>query len=410
MEGKFCRNLDAAGLAQKGGEVLSHVRISPVRDDLRTGHIIAGGADLLLACDMVSAVGKTSYETLHAERTRAVINTENTPVADFVINNEINLSHEEVNSVLMEATQADSQYFVSATSLALTLLGDEIATNVLMLGFAWQKGLIPVGLEAIERAITLNGVAIEMNLQAFAYGRLAAHDSKKLAELLRSILGGSTPEMNENVDGLDRIIAKRIAYLEDYQNLAYAERYKSVLDRIIKVENETMGGATTLSKVVAQSYHKVLAYKDEYEVARLYTNGDFIKELKAQFSGNYKVKFHMAPPILAGTDQATGRPKKRTFGPWMLRALSLLARFKYLRGTAFDIFGYHHDRKAERALIKSYEADVRFVVQSLTADNYELCVELLSLPLAIKGYGPVKAANIETAKASHHILMTRLSL
>jgi indolepyruvate ferredoxin oxidoreductase len=292
----------------------------------------------------------------------------------------------------------------------LTLLGDEIATNVLMLGFAWQKGLIPVGLEAIERAITLNGVAIEMNLQAFAYGRLAVHDSKKLAELLRSILGDSTPETNESVDGLDRIIAKRIAYLEDYQNLAYAERYKSVLDRIIKVENETMGRATTLSKVVAQSYHKVLAYKDEYEVARLYTNGDFIKELKAQFSGNYKVKFHMAPPILAGTDQATGRPKKRTFGPWMLRALSLLARFKYLRGTAFDIFGYHHDRKAERALIKSYETDVRFVVQNLTADNYELCVELLSLPLAIKGYGLVKAANIETAKASHHILMTRLSL
>jgi len=410
MEGKFCRNLDAAGLAQKGGEVLSHVRISPVRDDLRTGHIITGGADLLLACDMISAAGKTSYETLHAERTRAVINTENTPIADFVINNEINLNHEQVNSVLVEATKADSQYFISATSLAMTLLGDEIATNVLMLGFAWQKGLIPVGLEAIERAITLNGVAIEMNLQAFAYGRLAVHDSKKLAELLRSILGDSNPKKSESVDGLGRIIEKRIAYLEDYQNLAYAERYKSVLDRVIKIENETMGGATTLSKVVAQSYHKVLAYKDEYEVARLYTNGDFINELKAQFSGNYKVKFHMAPPILSGTDQATGRPKKCTFGPWMFRALSLLAHFKYLRGTALDIFSYHHDRKADRALILSYETDVRFVVQSLTADNYELCVELLSLPLAIKGYGPVKVANIEIAKVSHNVLMSQLSL
>jgi indolepyruvate ferredoxin oxidoreductase len=410
MEGKFCRNLDDAGLAQKGGEVLSHVRISPVRDDLRTGHIIAGGADLLLACDMVSAVGKTSYETLHAERTRAVINIENTPVADFVINNEINLNHEQVSSTLMEATQADSQYFVSATSLALTLLGDEIATNVLMLGFAWQKGLIPVGLEAIERAITLNGVAIEMNLQAFAYGRLAVHDAKKLAELLRSISGDDEHVTDESTVELDQIIAKRIAYLEDYQNRAYAERYKSLLDRVIKVENETMGGAASLSKAVTQSYHKVLAYKDEYEVARLYTNGAFIKELKAQFTGNYKIKFHLVPPILSGTDLATGRPKKRSFGPWMLRALSLLARLKYLRGTAFDIFGYHHDRKAERALIKSYEMDVGFVIKRLTADNYELCVELLSLPLAIKGYGPVKAANIEKAKASHNDLMAQLSL
>jgi indolepyruvate ferredoxin oxidoreductase len=410
MEGKFCRNLDAAGLAQKGGEVLSHVRISPVRDDLRTGHIIAGGADLLLACDMVSAVGKTSYETLHAERTRAVINTENTPVADFVINNEINLSHEQVSNVLMEATQVGSQHFVSATSLAMTLLGDEIATNVLMLGFAWQKGLIPVGLEAIERAITLNGVAIEMNLQAFAYGRLAVHDPKKLAELMRSILGDDTPETNETVDGLEQMIAKRVSYLEDYQNTAYAQRYQHLLDRVIKVENETMSAAQSLSKVAAQSYHKVLAYKDEYEVARLYSNGAFIKELKAQFSGNYKIKFHMAPPILSGTDLATGRPKKRTVGPWMLSALSLLARFKTLRGTAFDIFGYHHDRREERALIKSFEADVEFVVQKLTTDNYELCVELLSLPLAIKGYGPVKVANIEKAKASHNTLMAQLSL
>jgi indolepyruvate ferredoxin oxidoreductase len=410
MEGKFCRNLDAAGLAQKGGEVLSHVRISPVRDDLRTGHIIAGGADLLLACDMVSAVGKTSYETLNVERTSAVINTENTPVADFVINNDINLNHGQVSSALMGATRVDSQHFVSATSLAMTLLGDEIATNVLMLGFAWQKGLIPVGLKAIERAITLNGVAIEMNLRAFSYGRLAVHDPKKLAELLREILGDNTPVTNEGIDRLDQMIAKRIGYLEDYQNTAYAQRYQHLLDRVIKVENEAMGAAESLSKAVAQSYHKVLAYKDEYEVARLYSNGDFIKELKAQFSGNYKIKLHMAPPILSGTDVATGRPQKRTFGPWMLTSLSLLARLKILRGTVFDVFGYHNDRREERALIKSFEADVEFVIQRLTTGNYELCAELLSLPLMIKGYGPVKAANIEKAKVSHNTIMTRLSL
>jgi indolepyruvate ferredoxin oxidoreductase len=256
----------------------------------------------------------------------------------------------------------------------------------------------------------LNGVAIEMNLQAFAYGRLAAHNPNKLADLLRSILGDGTLATNENVDGLDQMIAKRSSYLEDYQNKAYAQRYQHLIDRVIKTEGETLGAVASLSKVVAQSYHKVLAYKDEYEVARLYSNGEFIKEVKAQFSGNYKIKFHMAPPILSGGDPATGRPKKRTFGPWMLSSLSLLARLKYLRGTVFDIFGYHHDRREERSLIKSFEADVEFVVRRLTADNYELCVELLSLPLTIKGYGPVKAVNIEKAKASHNALMTRLSL
>jgi indolepyruvate ferredoxin oxidoreductase len=206
------------------------------------------------------------------------------------------------------------------------------------------------------------------------------------------------------------MIAKRIGYLEDYQNTAYAQRYQHLLDRVIKVENEAMGAAESLSKAVAQSYHKVLAYKDEYEVARLYSNGDFIKELKAQFSGNYKIKLHMAPPILSGTDVATGRPQKRTFGPWMLTSLSLLARLKILRGTVFDVFGYHNDRREERALIKSFEADVEFVIQRLTTGNYELCAELLSLPLMIKGYGPVKAANIEKAKVSHNTIMTRLSL
>ncbi|PCJ96587.1 MAG: indolepyruvate ferredoxin oxidoreductase [Zetaproteobacteria bacterium] len=409
MEGKFCRNLDATGLAQKGGEVLSHVRISPVPGDLRTGHIITGGTDLLLACDMVSAVGKTAYETLNVERTHAILNTENTPVADFVTNNAIDFHQDQVRDTLMKVVHSDGNYFVPATSYALTLLGDEIATNVFMMGYAWQKGLIPIGREAIERAITLNNVAVEMNLQAFSYGRLAAHDSEKIADLVRAVKGEDDAGIvDKSLEGLDALIEKRVAYLTDYQNTSYAKRYTDLVEKVRKSENQMIEGATDLTEVVARCYHKVLAYKDEYEVARLYTNGAFIKDVKAQFSGKYKLKFHMAPPILGGADPATGRAKKREFGPWMLSVLSVLARFKFLRGTPLDAFGYHHDRRIERKIIVQYEETIDHVLQKLSSDNYAVCIEILSLPLIVSGYGVVKAKNIEKAKAMQDDLMAKL--
>jgi indolepyruvate ferredoxin oxidoreductase len=404
LEGKHCRDLDMTGLAQKGGEVLSHVRLAADRDELRTGHIIAGGTDLLLACDIVAAVGKGAYETLNPERTRAVVNTDNTPVADFVTNNKIDFHQEQIHKTLMDATIKGEQHFVPATHYAMALMGDEIATNIFMMGYAWQKGLVPLSRESLERAIELNEVAIAANKRAFNFGRLAAHDPAKVATLAKAVTGSAVVE--EIAETLDDRIHKRAAYLTDYQNAAYAKRYT---DMVARVRAADPCPSKSLTEAVARNYHKLLAYKDEYEVARLYTNGDFMKNLKAQFGGNFKLNFHMAPPIMETPDPATGRPKKRTFGPWMLGALGVLAKFKFLRGTPMDVFGYHHDRKQERALIVSYESDIEAVLTGIAQDNYETGVEILNLPDMIRGFGPVKEKNIKSATALRETLLSRFS-
>ncbi|HRQ60830.1 MAG TPA: 2-oxoacid:acceptor oxidoreductase family protein, partial [Alphaproteobacteria bacterium] len=382
------------------GEVLSHVRISPSAEDLRTGHIITGGADLLLACDIVSAVGPGSFETLSADRTRAVINTNNTPVAAFVTNNNIDFHQAQVQETLLGAVHKKERYFTPASDYAATLMGDEIATNIFMMGFAWQQGLIPLSKEAIFKAIEINGVAIPDNIKAFSYGRLAAHDPEKIENLAKAVKGDV--EEQNIASTLDQIVVRRMDYLRGYQNDALAQKYKALVDRVAEADK-------ALAEAVAKTYHKLLAYKDEYEVARLYTDGVFMKELKAQFGGDYKLQFNLAPPIISTNDPATGRPKKRVFGPWMLSAFGMLAKMKCLRGTPFDIFGYNHERKIERQLITEYEAMVDEVLQKLNASNQTACAEVLALPDMIKGYGPVKMANIEKFRAQLGPMLEKLN-
>jgi len=404
LEGQHCRDLDMTGLAQKGGEVLSHVRLAGDREELRTGHIIAGGTDLLLACDIVGAVGRGAYETLNTERSHAVVNTDNTPVADFVIDNKIDFHQDQVRKTLLEATKQDAQHFVPATHYARALMGDEIATNIFMLGYAWQKGLVPLSLQSIERAIELNEVAVDSNKRSFAFGRLSAHDPAKVEGLVQAVTRGTEEE--EIAETLHDRIERRAKYLTAYQNAAYARRYTDAVER---VSNADPAHDKVLTEAVARFYHKILAYKDEYEVARLYTNGDFMKNLRAQFAGSYKLHFHMAPPIMEQNDPATGRPKKRTFGPWMLAALSVLARFKFLRGTKMDVFGYHKDRQEERALLAEYESTLETVLKNISKNNYDLCVEVLSLPDMIRGFGPVKEGNIKKARARHEEILSCLA-
>ncbi|MBI2235276.1 MAG: indolepyruvate ferredoxin oxidoreductase family protein [Micavibrio aeruginosavorus] len=398
LEGKHCAILDSTGLAQKGGEVLSHVRLAPSLDELRTGHIIAGGTDLLLACDIVSAAGRAAHETLNPQRSRAVINIDNTPVAAFVTNNKVDFHQEELKGNLIAATRKDAQYFVDGNKYTATLLGDEMPTNIFMMGYAWQKGLVPLSKEALEKAIEINGVAIEDNKKAFNYGRLAAHDPAKLDAMVKAIAdSGGEEEISET---LDQIIAKRMVYLAAYQNDAYAQRYKKAVERFATFP--------ALQEAVARNYHKLLAYKDEYEVARLFTDGAFMKSVRTQFDGDYKLNFHMAPPLFEKMDPATGRPKKRSFGPWMMTALQILARFKFLRGTPLDPFGHLKDRREERALIAAYEKDMDMVLANFRPDNLDLCAEILNLPDMVRGFGPVKEGNIRKAKAMHMALMTRL--
>ncbi|MFP4313176.1 MAG: indolepyruvate ferredoxin oxidoreductase family protein [Alphaproteobacteria bacterium] len=405
LEEKHCRNLDMTGLAQKGGEVLSHVRISSTPDDLRTGHIMTGSADLLLACDIVSAVGTTAFETLHEGRTKAVVNTDNTPVADFVTNNEIDFHEAQVRDALFKVLDPKGQNFVPATEIARTLMGDEISTNIFLVGYAWQKGLIPLHKESIFRAIKLNGVAIDANKKAFNYGRLAAHDPEKIDALVQEVKGDDTIETIATT--LEDIIAKRYNFLRDYQNEAYAQRYKSLVSRVQEAETSVVANSSALSEAAAKYYHKVLAYKDEYEVARLYTNGAFKKKLESQFGGNYKIEFNLAPPLLSRHDPVTGRPKKMRFGSWMMGAFSVLAKFKGLRGTPFDIFGYNPERKKERALIAQYEADVDHVLKHLSRENLDAAIALLSVPDHIRGFGPVKDENFARAEKIREELLEK---
>ncbi len=408
LEGIHCRNLDMTGLAQKGGEVLSHVRIGPTQADLRTGHIIAGGADLLMACDIVSAVGATAYKTLNPDKTHAVVNGDQAPVSAFVTNNNVDFAEAKVRSTLLQRLKSDSASFIRATEYARVLLGDEINTNILMLGFAWQKGLIPLHLESIYRAIELNGVAVETNQKAFAFGRLAAHDLKKVDDMLHAVLSDNEDD-HEIAVTLEDVMARRMDYLTAYQNKAYAQRYKAMVDKIAAREHELFGADQyTLTQIVARSYHKLLAYKDEYEVARLYSDGEFIKKLQSQFAGDYKIEFNLAPPLLSRKDPASGRPKKIKFGSWMMHGFKTLARMKGLRGTPFDIFGYTAERKAERQLIKDYEAMIETVLTKLNAENLDTCRELLALPEMVKGFGPVKHGNIEKFYTQHARLLADL--
>jgi indolepyruvate ferredoxin oxidoreductase len=270
-----------------------------------------------------------------------------------------------------------------------------------MLGVAYQKGLIPVTAQAIEQAIELNAVAVKMNTDAFRWGRRAAVD-------LGAVRATAAPAATARVklsETLDEVIARRVSFLTDYQDAAYASRYKSQIDWVRQIEGERARGLTGLTEAVARNYFKLLAYKDEYEVARLYTDGTFLKQLGEQFEGDYKLEFHLAPPMLAEIDPATGEPKKKAYGPWMLKAFQALARMKRLRGTRFDPFGRTPERKMERQLIADYEKTLGELLSGLNHENHGLAVQIASIPDAIRGFGPVKERHLADARAKEAALL-----
>jgi indolepyruvate ferredoxin oxidoreductase len=263
-----------------------------------------------------------------------------------------------------------------------------------MLGYAWQKGLLPLSLEAIERAIELNGVAVDTSKRTFSWGRLAAHNLASVQEAARPTL-----RVEKTVArSLTGIVAKRAELLTSYQNSAYAERYKAYVDKVARAEKDKAPGRSGLAEAVARSLYKLMAYKDEYEVARLYTDGEFLKKLGSQFEGDYKVTFHLAPPLFAERDPATGQLRKREYGPWMLTAFRLLAGLKGLRGTRFDVFGYSDERKMERRLIGDYEATIDQVLATLDQTNHALAVQIAALPESMRGFGHVKEKNVKSAR------------
>ena len=398
--------LDMSGLAQKGGAVLSHVRLSEHTADVTCSRIVTGTADLVMAADEVVAAAKDTITLCEASRTVGVINTHVIPTADFILNRDFNFQSRKVNHVLETELRKDSSFF-DFTKPAEALLGDSIATNIMMLGYAYQKGLLPLSAKAILQAIEVNGVSIKMNTQAFRIGRLAAADPARLEAMMQGQDAAHAPKTLESMS-LDEIIAHRSRLLTDYQDAALAERYRKLVDQ---VRNASISGGydEALPRAVAVNYAKLLAYKDEYEVARLFTDGKFEQQLRDQFEGDFKFSFNLAPPILGGGKDALGRPKKRAFGPWMLPVFRTMAKFRFLRGTALDIFARSPDRKLERELIASYEKDVATALDALSAVTSDIALELLSLPDRIRGYGPVKEKAAAEAAKRHAQLLADLA-
>ncbi|HMA15667.1 MAG TPA: indolepyruvate ferredoxin oxidoreductase family protein, partial [Kiloniellaceae bacterium] len=403
LEGRGCSVLDMAGLAQKGGAVVSHVRLAPRPEDIHAVRISAGSAKLLLGCDLVVAAGYEALAKMTAGRTRAVVNSHQVMTGEFTRKPDLAFPAGEMERLIAEAAGPGQADFLDATRIATALLGDSIATNLFMLGYAWQKGLVPLSSEAIDKAIELNEVAVEANRAAFLWGRRAAHD---LAAVEKAAAPRSAPQSRHLSQSLDELVARRVAFLTDYQDAGYAARYTALVEKARAAEAARTPGSSAFAEAVARYYFKLLAVKDEYEVARLYADPQFARSLKDQFEGGYRLSFHLAPPLVARRDPDSGHLQKREFGAWMLPAFRVLAKLKGLRGTAFDIFGYSAERRMERRLIADYEAVIGELLAGLTADNHALAVELAAIPEKIRGFGHVREAHVEAAKACEADLLT----
>jgi indolepyruvate ferredoxin oxidoreductase len=404
LEGKGVGVIDMAGLAQKGGAVYSHIRIANTPDEIHAIRVAAGGADLVLGGDIVVAGAKKVLGAMKAGSTRVIVNTAEFLPGDFTRNTEYSLPTERLKRAITGHAGRERSHFVDASRLATALLGNSIGANMFMLGYAYQLGALPLSAEAIERAIEMNGEAVPMNISAFRYGRRAAVDPKALEALIE-------PRPQQQNDSLRlsqsfaETVERRAAFLTDYQNANYARRYRNLVERVRTVEAEKAPGQCGLAEAVARYLFKLMAYKDEYEVARLYSGTSFLDRVRSNFDGDrLRFEFHLAPPLLARRDPQTGEPKKMSFGPWMLKAFAALARLKFLRGTMFDPFGYTAERKTERQLVADYERLLGEIVEQLTPSNHRIAVELAMVPEKIRGFGPVKQRHLAAAKAEEAAL------
>jgi indolepyruvate ferredoxin oxidoreductase len=405
LEGKHASVIDMTGLAQKNGAVWSHLRIGSRTAAVPGARIGLAEADLLLGCDLVTAAEKDSVLTLDAARTRAVVNSHVQPTAAFQLDPDLRIDVEAELRPIRTSIPDERLHTVDATGTALKLLGNTIGANFFLVGYALQAGGLPLSVESVEHAIGLNGQSVEFNKRALALGRLAAHEpgavERELARLepLPVIPPAQT---------LDAIVERRAAHLADYQDAAYAARYRALVEKVREAERERCGGLGGLAEAVARYYFKLLAYKDEYEVARLYSSEEFQRALEATFEGDYTLRFHLAPPLLSRVDPGTGRPRKREFGPWMLRAFRVLARLKVLRGTSLDVFGHGADRRLERRLVAEYEARIAEVLERLDVATHAVAVELASLPEQVRGFGPVKVEHLEKIQPREQELLAQL--
>jgi indolepyruvate ferredoxin oxidoreductase len=394
-----------AGLAQKGGAVYSHIRIANNPEDIHAIRVAAAGADLVLGGDIVVVGNKKVLGAIKPGGTRVIVNTAEFLPGDFTRNADYSLPTERLKRAIVGAAGRDRTHFVDAGRLATALLGQSIGANMFMLGYAYQSGALPVSAEAIEKAIELNGEAVAMNIAAFRYGRRAVADPKAVEALVKP-----APELqNDSLklsQSFDEVVERRVAFLTAYQSKRYAARYRRLVEKMRAAEAAKAPGKCGLAEAVARYLFKLMAYKDEYEVARLYTDTSFLERVKANFDGDdLRLEFHLAPPLLARRDARTGELQKKSYGPWIIRAFRVLKKLKWLRGTPLDIFGYTADRRIERKLIKDYEALLDEIASNLTPENHHLAVGLAAIPEHIRGYGHVKQRHLDTAKADEAALL-----
>ncbi len=390
LDGRGVTVLDQTGLAQKGGAVTSHVRVARSPEDLNAVRIDTGGADLVLGADLVVAASPDVLDAIENGRTRAIINEHETPTADFTQDRDFDLQGDKLRAAISAAAGPARTTFIDASRLATTLFGDSIATNLFLLGYAFQQGAVPASAPSLLRAIELNGVAVEMNKSVFAAGRLAAAQPEALARFDEPAPVTKLPA------SIDALVERRAEFLADYQDGRYASRYRDLVARARAAEDK-LTGASGFAEAVARGAFKLMAYKDEYEVARLYTDGRFRKHLDTQFAGPFRLRFHLAPPILSRPDPENGRIKKMSFGPWFMLIFRLLAAMRRVRGTPFDPFGYLAERREERQQIAAYFSLIQELAHRLDAQNHVHAVALASLPAGIRGFGHIKRASIDAA-------------
>jgi indolepyruvate ferredoxin oxidoreductase len=391
LEGHGSSVLDFTGLAQKNGAVVSQVRIAPSPADLHAARIGHGAIDLLLGADLVVSATAETLAKLAPDRSAAIVNLGETPTADVVRERDATQPTALMRSRVGKRCRAQAFHAIDVSALARQLFGDTLTTHTLLLGYAWQQGLVPLSRAAIERALELNGAAVALNKRAFAWGRIAAAEP----DALTRIDAAAKPMPTQQAMSLDQLVAHHAGELAAYQDEAYADRYRAVVASARSAEVRARPGTEDFARAVSVSAYRLMAYKDEYEVARLYTTPEFKASLDMQFSQAKKISLWLAPPLFSAIDPATGRPKKRRFGPWILKAMRLLAALRGLRGTMVDPFGCTHERRAERALAAQFIADIERLCATLSADGHAHAVSLARLPQDVRGFGPIKAAAMQ---------------
>ena len=400
LERKGATELDFMGFAQKFGPVLSYLRIANDPADINQVRIEKARADALIGCDLVVSSSPKASITYQLDHTRALLNTAEMPTGDFVRRRNADLRVDERITAIANAVGENNLAMMDANALAARIMGDTIYANMMMVGAAWQSGLIPLSLEALMRAIELNGVKIEENKKAFTWGRIAVHDP----EAIEQVSGGGSGKVTET---LDAMIDRRRRFLIDYQDSALGDRYAELVQRVREAE-AALDAGSRLTNATARAWFRLLAYKDEYEVARLHTDPAFLENLEADFGRNAKLRFHLAPPLLSRKRDARGRPLKREFGAWILPLFRLLAKLRRLRGTPLDVFGYTAERRMERQLIVEFEETIERLLAALGPDTLDPAVEVVEAFLEIRGFGPVKEEAAATARERIADLLSNL--